>query len=428
MSRLSSLHPVHVHDSSPHLRGTATFPETGRLPGEFSTSARAVPTSVSADAVAQPARKRVLFIINSLAGGGAERVMCTLLRASQGELGDCRISLLLLDREAAAYEVPRWVAVEQLDCRHSLVRSIWSVWRALRRARPDLTVSFLTRSNVANIIAGTLLGIPAIISERVNTSSHLGSGAGAAIARALVKATYPRARRIIAVSQGVADDLRASFGVRSERMAVIANPIDLDAIRAQAARGAPLPIDGPYAVTMGRLVPNKNFAMLIEAFARSGIAGKLLILGDGPERAALTRRVEALGLAGRVAMPGFLDNPFPTLARADFYVSPSNAEGFPNSLLEAMSVGLPVIATNCPSGPSEVLADLQRTQVGPGVTFAPHGILVAPNDRDAMAEALRAMADSSRRRGYAERAAKRAADFGVARARDAYWAVIREAA
>ena len=382
---------------------------------------------MSADAVAQPARKRVLFIINSLAGGGAERVICTLLRASQDELRDSRISLLLLDREAAMYEVPRWVEVEQLDCRHSLIRSIWSVWRALRRARPDLTVSFLTRSNVANVIAGTLLGIPAVISERVNTSSHLGSGAGAAVARLLVKATYVRARRIIAVSQGVADDLRDSFGVRSERMAVIANPIDLDAIRVQAQSGAPVEMDAPYAVTMGRLVPNKNFGMLIEAFARSGIDGKLLILGDGPEREALARRIDALGLSGRVVMPGFAANPFPTLARAAFYVSPSNAEGFPNSLLEAMSVGLPVISTNCPSGPSEVLADLPREQIGPGVTFAPHGILVAPNDPDAMAEALRAMSDPARRAGYAECAPKRAADFGVARAKDAYWAVIRQA-
>jgi glycosyltransferase involved in cell wall biosynthesis len=398
------------------------------LPGDFSTSARAVATDVSAGAVAQPARRRVLFLINSLAGGGAERVMCTLLRASQSELRDCQISLLLLDREAAMYEVPRWIEVQQLDCRHSLIRSIWSVWRALRRAKPDLTVSFLTRSNVANIIAGTLLGIPAVISERVNTSSHLGSGAGAAVARRLVKATYPKARRIIAVSQGVADDLHASFGVRGERMAVIANPIDLDAIRAQAEAGEPVPMEDPYAVTMGRLVPNKNFGMLIEAFARSGVAGKLLILGDGPERDALTRKVEAFGLAGRVVMPGFSDNPFPTLARANVYVSPSNAEGFPNSLLEAMSLGLPVISTNCPSGPSEVLADLPREQVGPGVTFAPHGILVAPNDPDAMAEALRAMADPARRQSYAARAPKRAADFGVARAKDAYWAIIRAAA
>ena len=83
-------------------------------------------------------------------------------------------------------------------------------------------------------------------------------------------------------------------------------------------------------------------------------------------------------------MPGFTANPFQTLRRADFYVSPSNAEGFPNSLLEAMSVGLPVISTNCPSGPSEVLAGLPREQVQAGVSFAQHGILVQPDDPAAM--------------------------------------------
>ena len=114
--------------------------------------------------MAEQARRRVLFIINSLAGGGAERVICTLLRASHGELRDCHISLLLLDRESSMYEVPRWIELEQLDCRHSLFRSVWSVWRALRRLKPDQTVSFLTRANVANIIAASILRIPAIVS------------------------------------------------------------------------------------------------------------------------------------------------------------------------------------------------------------------------------------------------------------------------
>src|SRR5262249_111817 len=143
-----------------------------------------------------------------------------------------RISLLLLDREAAMYEVPGGIKVEQLDCRHSLVRSIWSVWRALRRLKPDITVSFLTRANVSSIIATSMLGIPAIVSERVNTSSHLGDGLGARAARFLVKATYPKARKVIAVSQGVADGLSESFGVPRRCMTVIANPIDLDEIRA----------------------------------------------------------------------------------------------------------------------------------------------------------------------------------------------------
>jgi glycosyltransferase involved in cell wall biosynthesis len=365
-----------------------------------------------------------VFIINSLAGGGAERVMCTLLRASQDELRDRQLVLLLLDREASMYDVPRWIDVEQLDCRHSLVRSLWSVWRAIRRLKPDLAVSFLTRANVANVIAAKALGIPAIVSERVNTSSHLGRGLGGSLARFLVKATYPRACSVIAVSQGVADELSAAYGVPGERISVIANPIDLDEIRAQAEAGEAIAVEGPYAVTMGRLMPNKNFGMLIDAFARAGTPGKLVILGEGPERPALTAKIQALGLGDRVLMPGFSANPFPTLRRAEFYVSPSNAEGFPNSLLEAMSVGLPVISTNCLSGPSEVLAGLPREQVAPGVTFAEHGILVSPDDPAAMAEALRAMSDPERRRRYGEKAPKRAADFGVARARDAYWSII----
>ncbi|HWA47595.1 MAG TPA: glycosyltransferase [Dongiaceae bacterium] len=381
--------------------------------------------SATAQAASRSQARRVLFIINSLAGGGAERVMCTLLRASEAEQRDCSIALLLLDREAAAYEVPAWVEVRQLDCRQSLIRSVWSVFHAMRQMRPAVTVSFLTRANVANVIAAAILRIPAIISERVDTSSHLGGGLGASVARRLVRATYPRARKVIAVSQGVADSLYARFGVMRERTTVIANPIDLDAIRAQAARGAPLDLPIPYIVAGGRLMPNKNFPLLIDAFARADIPETLVILGEGPERAALAEKIAALGLQNRVVMPGFIDNPFPTISRAALYVSSSNAEGFPNALLEAMSTSVPVIATNCPSGPAEVLAEMPRAQVGTGVTQAPHGLLVPPNDPAALAEALRIMQAPEQRRIYGERAARRAADFGVQRAKDAYWEVIR---
>lgn len=384
-----------------------------------------VSVSLTAPSQTVARRRRVAFIINSLSGGGAERVMCTLLRASGVERGEYDITLILLDRESPAYEVPGWVEVIQLDCRYSLLRSFASVMAALRRIRPDITLSFLTRSNVANVAAASLLGIPAIISERVNTSSHLSHGLGAALARRLVRWFYPRARKIIAVSPGVADDLRRAFGVPESRINVISNPIDIDEIRALAGQDTPGMAEAPYVAAMGRLVPNKNFRMLIEAFALSGLAGKLLILGEGPERQALERQVEASGLRDRVIMPGFAANPFSILRGAAFFVLPSNAEGFPNSLLEAMSVGVPVVSTNCLSGPAEVLAGAPRESIAAGVCLAEYGILVTPDDAGAMADALRAMQEPGRRRHYQQKAALRAADFSVARAKDAYWDVIR---
>jgi N-acetylgalactosamine-N,N'-diacetylbacillosaminyl-diphospho-undecaprenol 4-alpha-N-acetylgalactosaminyltransferase len=369
-------------------------------------------------------RRHVVFVINSLAGGGAERVMSTLLRASEEEHRQTDITLVLLDREPAAYEVPNWINVEQLDCRHGFRRSVIQLFQLLRRIEPDVVLSFLTRSNIATVIASRILGIPAVISERVNTSSHLGKGAGAQMARLLVRYCYPLARRIIAVSPGVADDLAESFGVTREKLVVIANPIDLDNIRRQG-REAPSIVPGvPYIFAMGRLVPNKNFSMLIEAYARAGMSEDLLILGEGPERSNLSALVERLGLNGRVHMPGFCANPFAVLQRAELFVLPSNAEGFPNSLLEAMALGVPVLSTNCLSGPAEVLAEKSRQEIPDGVTQAAHGILVTTDHVEHMARGLRSMSDTNLRRSYAEKAAKRAGDFSVGRAKHAYWNVI----
>src|SRR5262247_1403095 len=121
----------------------------------------------------EPRRKRALFIINSLAGGGAERVMSTLLSSSASEREEFEIALVLLDVEKSAYGIPDWIEVHQLDSRRSLFRSVMSLLRVFRRMRPDISLSFLTRPNIANVLASVVRGTPCIISERVNTSSHL---------------------------------------------------------------------------------------------------------------------------------------------------------------------------------------------------------------------------------------------------------------
>src|SRR5262245_49911534 len=113
-------------------------------------------------------RKRALFIINSLAGGGAERAMSTLLTSSGPECDEFEIELALLDNEDSPYGLPGWIKVHQLDGRRSFLSSIIALFLLFRRVRPDISISFLTRANIANVVASTAYGNPCIISERVN--------------------------------------------------------------------------------------------------------------------------------------------------------------------------------------------------------------------------------------------------------------------
>lgn len=370
--------------------------------------------------------KRILFVINSLAGGGAERVMATLLNHSGDRRDRYAMSLALLDEEPSAYAPPDWMPVHRLDSGGSMVASARALRRLVGETRPDLVLSFLTRSNVAACLATTGTGRRFVISERVNTSAHLPHGLSGGISRFLVRRTYPRARRVIAVSEGVAEDLTRNFGVSSGRIRVLANPVDGDAIRARGMEPAPHLTDASYAVAMGRLVPNKNFALLIDAFADAEIPGTLVILGEGPERATLEAQIARRGLGEHVLLPGFLENPFPVIAGAACYVLPSNAEGFPNGLVEAMALGLPVISTDCPSGPSEILAERPRGGLT-GLDCAPHGLLVPCDDRAALAEGLRRYQDADLRRRYAAAAQARADAFSVASSVGRYWEVIEEA-
>jgi len=364
-----------------------------------------------------------LFVINSLAGGGAERVMTTLLARSQDRAADGRLHLALLDREPAAYTPPDFVTVHQLDARGSQLRSILQLLSLVRTLRPRLMLSFLTRANVAAVAVGRLTGVRCVISERVDTASHFSTTRLKAVKLLAVRTAYGLAERIIAVSAGVADSLVENFGIARDKIAVIENPVDVEAIRAKGAEAASIPLDPPFVVGVGRLVPNKNFRLLIEAFAASGVPGQLVILGEGPERPALTQLIADLGLTGRVSLPGFAANPFAVVSRAAIFVLPSNAEGFPNGLLEGMSLGVPVISTNCASGPSEVLAEQPRRLLEDKIA-ATYGVLTPVDRVDAMASALQLLQDPELRRRYGVLAEQRARMYTPEMATSRYWAVL----
>ncbi len=373
----------------------------------------------------QRPKKRALFVINSLVSGGAERVMCTLLAASEAERGAFDIELVLLDREPPVYAPPAWTPVTQLDCKDSLPRSVMALRQVFAAKRPDIVLSFLTRANIAAIAGARTLGIPCVISERIQNSAHLGDGLSATVAKQAIRLAYPHADRIIAVSSGVAQDLETAFGVRKDKIIAIDNPVDVASITANAQKPVSLSVDGPYIVAVGRLTTVKNFALLIEAFGKSDYAGKLLIIGEGPERAALEKQITELGFGARVLLPGHVDNPFPLVAGADFFVSSSNAEGFPNALVEAMALTRPVISTNCPAGPAEILANADREAVQ-ALTEGAYGILTPTNDATSLTRAINMLVDPSARAAWSAKSRMRAGEYSVERAKDRYWAVLRD--
>lgn len=311
---------------------------------------------------------RLLFLVSSLHGGGAERVAATLANA-WAQRGD---DVLLLacysgrgrcDQEIDARVQLRWL-MDSVEGPAWLrpVAKLTALRRLMREWRPDRVLAFLTNVNVSALIAARGLSLPVVVSERTDPL-HGNHGIGPAL-RLMRRLVYPAAQRVVVQTQRGVTGLRR-VAPRATRVAVIPNPLPagLPAVRAAEPSG-----DRLILAALGRFDPDKRFDRLIEVFA--ALAGQLpqwdlWIWGDGPLRAACQERVESLGLTGRIHLPGFSHRPWDELGRAHGFVLNSRVEGFPNALLEAMAMGLACVATDCPSGPAEL------TRAGADATLVP---------------------------------------------------------
>lgn len=266
--------------------------------------------------------------------------------------------------------------------------------RYLRRERPTALLSAMTKPNFMAVWARQLVGIPnrVVISEHNTFSLTLDAPSKKNRRRRqllppMVKRVYSRADTIVAVSHGVADDLALTTGIPRERITTIYNPI----VTSELARQAAAPLDHPWlqpgasplVLGIGRLHEQKDFPTLLKAFARMRARrpAHLMILGEADAkhttfRSELLALAAHLGIADDVALPGFVANPFAYLARAALFVLSSAWEGLPSVLIEALACGCPVVSTDCPSGPREILEN------------GKYGPLVPVGDDAALAEAM----------------------------------------
>ncbi|MPZ44799.1 MAG: glycosyltransferase [Betaproteobacteria bacterium] len=287
--------------------------------------------------------------------------------------------------------------------------------RYLDRVRPDVLLSAKTPTNLLALWARrwSKAHTRVVVAEHTQLSQSIARNhkwRWRYIAP-LVGRTYAEADAIVCVSDGVADDLARTARLPRSRLTTIYNPVVTPALAARAAEPPPHPwlearADPPVVVAAGRLAPQKNFALLQRAFARlrAQRPARLLILGEGRERSRLEAAAHELGIAADVALPGHVANPYAAYSRASLFVLSSDWEGLPTVLIEALACGCPVVSTDCPSGPAEILE------------HGRYGTLVPAGDAVALAQAMARTldqppaADMLRRRSEAftlERSAQR---------------------
>jgi glycosyltransferase involved in cell wall biosynthesis len=302
-------------------------------------------------------RIRILFVVSSLRGGGAERVIVTLLQQLDRARFECHLGVV---RAEGPYlkDVPEDVPLHDLKANRARY-AIPGVARVAWRLRPHIVFSTLGYLNLVLILGRRLLPprLKLLVRETTVVSAQLSDTPHARVFEWLYRGFYGQADRIVCPCDYSLTDLTESFGVPRARLARIYNPVDAQSIARLAAGDSPYAGPGPHLVAAGRLSREKQFHLLLESMVhvRRRLPGaKLTILGQGPLEGELRAQRSHLGLIQAVEFAGFQSNPYLYFRHADLFLLVSRYEGLPNSLLEALALGTPSLATDSPSGLREI--------------------------------------------------------------------------
>jgi glycosyltransferase involved in cell wall biosynthesis len=382
---------------------------------------------------------RVLFLIATLDGGGAQRTVLTVLPHLHARGLDARVGLfdrrgaldddLVPSRVVTTRVAPAWMSYAPSPGLGRMLTGIGLVplqqLDLLRQFRPHVMISCTVTMNLAALVSARAYGrrrVAWILREGNNTRAMLENEVPGRLGRAArwwaTRIAYRAPDHLLTISEGVAAGLVRDFGVRRDRVRVVPNPVEVARVSRLAHERNGTPWPRRFIAACGRLDRQKGFDLLLQAFARlpdTDLA--LVILGEGPERGRLEALAGELGIGPRLLMPGFVRNPWACIARAAVFVLSSRWEGFASVLVEAMACGTPVVATDCEWGPREIVRDGEA------------GLLVRVDDPDSLAAAInRVLADGALGGELAARGRQRAMDFDAPAIGERYANLIHEAA
>jgi N-acetylgalactosamine-N,N'-diacetylbacillosaminyl-diphospho-undecaprenol 4-alpha-N-acetylgalactosaminyltransferase len=353
---------------------------------------------------------KISILIYSLGSGGAERVVSILLK----ELKGYEIELILMN-DNIFYDVPKNVKIVYLEKSNPFESGIkkflklpllgFKYKKLIKNS--DVSISFMNRPNYINVFA-KLFGskVKTIISERAMPSLQHKKGLQGKINKFLIKRLYKKADLVISNSKGNKLDLEKNFNISNVK--VIYNFIE----KRKCKR---FKKDEFIFISIGRLDEGKNHKLLINAFYRANLDAKLFLIGDGYLRGELEELVRKLNLEKKVFFLGRQKNVFKYLQKASCFVFSSDYEGFPNVLLEALVCNLPIISTDCKSGPREILApNTNVTKEIDGIEIAEYGILTKVGSIEDMVKAMKMMyEDDKLRYNFEKKSQERIKDFEV---------------
>jgi glycosyltransferase involved in cell wall biosynthesis len=391
--------------------------------------------------------KHIAFFLPSLAGGGVARVMLHLAQ-SFSELG-MRVDLVLCEKEGPYLsQVPKNIKIVELKADPSwkarlrlafdhfnllpylllpillpvkppkAFRYIGDLERFFKNEKPDVILAAKTHANLAVLLVHKKLRslVRVIISERLAMTEYIKASKRWRwrYILPLVRKVYPQADKIITVSQGIAEELVIHGKINRSSITTIYNPINIVKIKekCQATVNYSWFSDGvPVILGIGRLSFQKDFPTLLRAFGyvRRIRHVRLILLGEGRERETLEALAKKLNIQEDVWMPGFLENPYALMSKASVFALSSVIEGFPNVLLEALACGCPVVSTDCPTGPRELL------------DYGAIGPLVPMRDAEALGKAILSTLDHP---PPAQLLEARAAEFDLKKISSQYLSVL----